>query len=94
MNDFAGFTPGKKPEQPEMKSDEAWLREADALLKSCQGKSDAEIVRAIYARAVEGKRNGTLTNAQIDAFYAQFSPMLDGVKRRRLKKLVEELKKM
>lgn len=86
MDDFANFSPKK--------SDEAWLKEADALIKSCRGKSDAELLKAIYARAVEGKKNGTLTNEQIDAFWAQFSPMLDGAKQRRLKKLVEELKKL
>lgn len=87
MDDFASFSPGKK-------TDEAWLNEAEALLKAQNGKSEAELVKEIYARAVEGKRNGTLTNEQIDEFYAQFSPMLDGIKRKRLKKLVEELKRM
>ena len=87
MDDFANFTPGKK-------SDEEWLKEADAVMRAYRGKSDAEILKAIYARAVEGKRAGTLTNEQIDNFYEQFSPMLDGFRKRKLKKLVEELKKM
>lgn len=86
MDDFASFSPKK--------SDEEWMNEAESVLKAYQGKSEAEILKAIYARAVEGKRNGTLTNEQIDAFYAQFSPMVDGFKRRRLKQLVEQLKKM
>ncbi|MBR7186252.1 MAG: hypothetical protein IKD43_02025 [Clostridia bacterium] len=86
MDDFASFSPKK--------SDEDWMNEAESVLKAYQGKSEAEILKAIYARAVEGKRNGTLTNEQIDAFYAQFSPMVDGFKRRRLKQLVEQLKKM
>ena len=51
-------------------------------------------MKAIYDRAVEGKRNGTLTNEQIDAFYAQFSMMLDGAKRKKLQKIVEQLKRM
>ncbi len=84
MKDFASYT-GK---------DEAWKKEADAVLKGCEGKSERELLRCVYARAVEGKRNGTLTNEQIDAFYAQLSPMLDGGKRKRLKELVEELKRM
>ena len=87
MDDFASFTPGKK-------SDDEWLKEANEVMQSCRGKSDAEILRAIYARAAEGKRNGTLTNEQIDNFYTQFSQMLDPVRRKRLKKLVEELKQM
>lgn len=87
MDDFANFTPKKK-------EDEEWLKEADEVLRAYRGKSDTEILKAIYARAVEGKRNGTLTNAQIDSFYEQFSPMLDGMRKRKLKKLVEELKRM
>ncbi len=88
MNDFASFTPKGG------KSEEAWIEEAKGIAEAYKGKSEGEILKAIYARAVEGKRSGTLTNEQIDAFYAQFSPMLDGVKRKRLKKLVEELKQM
>lgn len=85
MKDFASFTPSGGGD---------WMREAEALMKQYEGKGERELVQAIYARAVEGKKNGTLTNDQIDAFYAQLSPMLDGVRLRRLKKLVEELKSM
>lgn len=71
-----------------------FTEDAEALVGKFAGKSEQELVREIYARAVEGKRAGTLTDEQIDAFYARFSPMLDGGKRKRLKKLVEELKRM
>jgi len=52
------------------------------------------MLKEIYARALEGKKNGTLSNEQIDAFYKQFSPMLDGAKRKKLQKIVEQLKSM
>ncbi len=104
MDDFANFTPKNTPKNtpkereapadPPEKDDAAWLKEADALLKEYSGRSEEDILKAIYARAVQGKREGTLTNGQIDAFYAQISPMLDGFKRRKLKKLAEELKRM
>ncbi len=87
MDDFANFSPKKR-------SDEEWLKEADALLKEYGGRSEGEILSAIYARAVQGKREGTLTNEQIDAFYDRFSPLLDAFKKKRLKKLVEQLKRM
>lgn len=87
MRDFASYEGGQKDA-------EAWEKEAEEIAARYAGKGENEIVRAIYARAVEGKRNGTLTNGQIDEFYARFSPMLDGAKRKRLKKLVEELKRM
>ena len=45
-------------------------------------------------RVYEEERIDARTNEQIDAFYAQFSPSLDGMRRRKLKKLVDELKRM
>lgn len=91
MNDFASYR-GKQPEGNETPADwEAAAREAAA---SFNGKSENDLLRAIYARAVEGKRNGTLTNEQIDEFYRNFSPMLDGAKRKKLRRIVEQLKSM
>ena len=83
MKDFASFT-GK----------DDLAKEVERAAAAYDGKGENELLRSIYARAVEGKRSGTLTNAQIDAFYAQFAPMLDGAKRKKLQKLVAELKKM
>ena len=89
MNDFASYNGGKEP-----KTQEEWIEEAQKVANGVKGKSENDILKTIYARAAEGKRNGTLTNEEIDAFYRQFSPMLDHAKRKRLQKLVEELKKM
>lgn len=89
MKDFASYEGGKEP-----KTQEEWIDEAQKVAGSMKGKSEGDILKTIYARAAEGKRNGTLTNEEIDAFYRQFSPMLDPVKRKRLQKLVEELKRM
>lgn len=87
MKDFASYTgSGSVPED--------LLRDVQAAVQQYDGKNEAELIRTIYARAAEGKRAGTLTNEQIDAFCAQFAPMLDGVKRRKLMKLAEELKRM
>lgn len=92
MNDFASYNgkSGKRQEKPS----EEWTDEAKKIAADYDGRSEGDMMKAIYARAVEGKRNGTLTNEQIDAFYRQFSPMLDGAKRRKLQKIVEQLKKM
>ena len=87
MKDFANFT-GDGGAQ------DAFLEEAKKVAASYDGKSENDLLKSIYARAVAGKRSGTLTNEQIDAFYAQFSPMLDGAKRKKLQKIVAELKKM
>ena len=87
MRDFASY-------EGEPKDTQAWVDEANAVAAQYAGKGENEILRAIYARAVEGKKSGTLTNEQIDEFYARFSSMLDGAKKKRLKKLVEQLKAM
>lgn len=86
MKDFAGYTDGGVPDD--------LLKEAQAAAAQFDGKNESELIRSIYARAAEGKRAGTLTNEQIDAFCAQFAPMLDAGKRKKLMKLAAELKKM
>ena len=79
MKDFASF-------------DSQLKREAEQAVGTLNGKSEGELIREIYEKAEAGKRAGTLTNEQIDAFYARFSSMLDPVRRRKLKGLVERLK--
>ncbi len=85
MKDFASFSAGAP--QP-------FLEEVQKIAAEYEGKSEGELMRAVYARAVEGKRGGTLTNAEIDAFCAQISPLLDAAKRKKLQKIAEELKKL
>ena len=97
MNDFASYS-GKNAnngkDSAKEKSAQERISEAQNVASIYEGRSENDMLKAIYAQAVEGKRNGTLTNEQIDMFYKQFSPMLDGAKRKRLQKLVEQLKKM
>ena len=62
------------------------------IAKAFNGKSEAQIWQAILAQAEEGKRNGTLTNADIDNFYNTVAPMLDGFKRKKLKEVIARLK--
>lgn len=93
MEDFAGYS-GKNRQNGQNKSVEAWMDEAKTVAGKYHGRSEGDMLKEIYSRALEGKKNGTLSNEQIDAFYAQFSPMLDGVKRKKLKQIVEQLKKI
>ena len=86
MKDFASFK-GTGVSQD-------FLSEAQTVAAQMDGKSENEILRNIYARAVEGKRAGTLTNEQIDAFVTQFAPILDAGKRKKLYKVAEEIKRM
>lgn len=91
MKDFAGYS---KDGDKGKKVAGEWTEQAKKLSAQYDGKSESDLLKAIYAQALEGKRNGTLTNEQIDAFCAQLSPMLDGAKRKKLQKIAAELKKI
>ncbi len=84
MDDFASYSKKQEPTD--------WTKEAQNIAENYNGKNENELARDIFARAAEGKKNGTLTNEQIDLFYSQFAPMLDSAKRKKLKKLIEQLK--
>ena len=58
------------------------------------GKSSADIWRNILAQAEKGKREGTLSNEEIDRFYQTFSPMLNSGQRKKLQSVVEKLKEI
>ena len=64
------------------------------LSQKFDGKNQNELFKAVYQEAEKGKRNGTLTNDQIDTFVAVLSPALDDKKRKLLKKIANELKKI
>lgn len=65
---------------------------AKIISKAMSGKSTAQIMQTIITEAERGKRDGTLTNADLDNFYTALSPLLDGAKKRRLKEVISRLK--
>ncbi len=65
---------------------------AKIITKAMNGKSASQILQTIISEAEKGKREGTLTNADLDNFYAAVSPVLDGAKRRKLKEVIARLK--
>ena len=50
--------------------------------------------QSIIAEAEKGKRNGTLSNEDIERFYQTFSSMVNGVQRKKLRAVVDRLKKL
>lgn len=58
------------------------------------GKSNKELLLAIYKEAKKSKENGTLTNQEIDNFALILSPFLDEKQNKLLSKLILELKKI
>lgn len=72
----------------------ALLEEANEVAKKYSGADEGEILRAITRQAEESKRAGTLTNAELDSFYSRIAPVLDSAKRKKLKGIIERLKKI
>ncbi len=58
------------------------------------GKSNVSMLKSILAEAEKSKREGTLSNEEIERFYQSFSPMLNGFQKRQLREVVERLKKI
>ena len=67
---------------------------AKILTRAMSGKSEAQILHTIISEAERGKREGTLTNADLDNFYSALAPMLDGMKRRKLGEVISRLKRI
>ena len=65
---------------------------AAAMAKAFAGKSEGQILATIIAQAEQGKREGTLTNADLDNFYRTVAPLLDSFKRRKLQQVIAKLK--
>lgn len=65
---------------------------AAMMAKAFNGKSEGQILQTIIAQAEQGKRDGTLTNADLDNFYNALSPLLDGFKKQKLKQIIAKLK--
>ena len=107
MNDFKSFSDDKKRntylqndkqsaqgQNERVKTEDlnATVEMAKIITQAMNGKSTAQILQTIISEAERGKREGTLTNADLDNFYAAVSPILDSAKRRRLKEVIARLK--
>ena len=64
-----------------------------AFFSQYEGKSEDEIIAAIVEVAKQKRREGTLSNAELDAFAAMIRPSLNEAQRKKLGEVVEMLKK-
>ncbi|MGN1235799.1 MAG: hypothetical protein ACI4U2_07440 [Christensenellaceae bacterium] len=67
---------------------------ASQILREKKGKGEEDILSEIFARAAEGKKNGTLTDREIDDFVKRISPMLSPAQKAKLSALVRRLKEL
>lgn len=63
-----------------------------ALVGKYEGASEGEIMRAILSEAKRSRKNGTLSNEQIDEFVSTIGPMLSGDQRKKLASVAEKIK--
>lgn len=90
---YANRTPSEHAAPREEKQSAATAEELTKRMAAAyNGKSNAEMLRNILAEAEKSKRAGTLTNEEIENFYQTFSPMLDGIQRKKLRSIVDKLK--
>ena len=94
MNDFKSYNP---PEDKDNGNKAEFNNAADfatAIAKAMSGKSQGQLWQQILSEAERGKREGRLTNADLDNFYNTVSPMVDGFKRKKLKEVIARLKQI
>lgn len=64
-----------------------------ALASAYEGKNADEIMKAILTEAERGRKNGTLSDDDIDNFAALILPMINPEQQKTLEKVVKRLKK-
>lgn len=93
MKDFKSYSnDGENKENAQSGNVEQTVNMAAMLAKAFNGKSEGDILRTIIAQAEQGKRDGTLTNADLDNFYNALAPLVDGFKRQKLRQIITKLK--
>lgn len=91
MKTFRNYTPSERTDdgaKESLTADQLTAKIASVY----NGKSNADILRGILIEAEKSKRNGTLSNEEIDDFYRAFAPMLDSAQCKKLRAIVEKLK--
>lgn len=99
MKDFKSYSEGRGNGQDGEKDSAAFENDKGVemvkkVAASMKGRSEGDILRAVIAEAERGKREGTLTNADLDNFYNLMAPTLDGFRRHKLKGIIDKLKKL
>ena len=88
MRDFQNYTSSQK-KNGATQDNVSLIKE---LAKKYEGASEGELIAAIMQEAEKGKRNGTLTNSDIDNFQNVLMPMLNANQKAILKNVVNKIK--
>ncbi|MBR6736978.1 MAG: hypothetical protein IKL82_01265 [Clostridia bacterium] len=82
MRDFNNYSSNQNQDAMDM---------LGSFAKKYEGASQGELISAIMSEAEKGRRNGTLTNADIERFAKMLAPMLNGEQRKQLDMIVKKL---
>ena len=95
MKKFSTYTKEEEIEIPKGYTQESDVaRLTSQIAQAYDGKASMDVLQSIVQQAEESKRKGTLTNEDIDAFYKEFSPMLDSGQQKMLQVVVQRLKRI
>ena len=93
MKDFNSFKSSKQKASSENFGSSPYEIFAN-LSKKYEGKSSDELMQAIIKQAEIGRRNGTLSDSDIDNFASTVAPLLNDKQRKTLYSVVAKLKKI
>ena len=63
------------------------------LAEKYEGASETELISAIVKEAEKGRKNGTLTDSDIDNFVKTLYPLLNANQKKRLDAVISKIKK-
>ena len=89
MKSFNDYSKNNTQEEMNSKSAEDLAKQ---ISFAYNGKSNVDMMQNILKEAEKSKRAGTLSNEEIEAFYQNFSAMLNPIQRKKLRSIVDDLK--
>ena len=87
MRDFNSYKPNNNSS-----SNQDYMSVISSLAKKYEGASESDLISAIMQEAEKGRRNGTLTDSDIDNFARVLSPMLNANQQKKLQSVVKKIK--
>ena len=101
MKSFQEYVDGAQEEQQNVAAEKNSSPQGSSIedltkqiANAYHGRSNADMLKNILMQAEASKRAGTLSNAEIESFYQSFAPMLNGLQKKKLREIVERLKKI
>ena len=87
MRDFNSYKPNNNSN-----GNQDYMSVISNLAKKYEGASESDLISAIMLEAEKGRRNGTLTDSDIDNFARVLSPMLNPNQQKKLQSVVKKIK--